>query len=176
MKQLAVRVVGMPILNIETGRICGHINALFIDVRNNKVALFRINPRFKSKFTYLIARDAREINDHYVVVNSENDLSEPDELIKYKPVIEIPIQLIKAKVKTQSGRYLGRCRDFCFDGVSFDVVQIYITGPFWQKIITSNHIIDGRDIISINQKQIIVKDSLVKSAQKAKSALSAHTS
>ena len=174
MKLSANSVVGMPVLSLEAGRPSGKVYSILVDPNSKMAALIKIELRRGTK--YLVTKDIREINSKYVVINSEADFSDADELVKFRDFIDKPILLFNYKVKTQSGRSLGKCKNFCFDNVTSELTNIYISGVFWQKIITLHHNINASDILSISPKLIVVRDATIKSQQQSKTALPAHSS
>ncbi|GEM_PF-2776083 len=70
--------------------------------------------------------------------------------------------VIKSKVETESGHYLGRVTDFEFDDVSWQIERIFVSDRVLFRALTTQLQIPRDDILCISKGSIIVRDGLVK--------------
>lgn len=111
------------------------------------------------KNDYFCFEKMKKINEQEFLIKRELpvDLKE-----KFVYSLKSKIFLIKARVETESGHYLGKIRDFEFDDISWRVERIFISDKSFFRIITDQLQIPHQDILNIGSDTVIVKDGLVK--------------
>ncbi len=78
--------------------------------------------------------------------------------------------LIKSRVETESGHYLGRVLDFEWDDSSWKIQRIYISDRIFFRALAEQLQIPKEDILFIGKDKVIVRDGLVKREAPAGSA------
>jgi hypothetical protein len=109
----------------------------------------------------LIADEVRENLADGLVVNSEESLSEPADLVRHKDILEIDFALIDKLVRTKSQK-LGKVNDYSYNDGYF-VQKLYVARPL-RKVFTSDDtlLIDREQILEVTDKYILVRDTEVK--------------
>ena len=70
--------------------------------------------------------------------------------------------LIKKRVETESGHYLGRVSDFEFDDVSWRLERIFVSDRALFRALSSELQIPRDDILFMDKDKVIVRDGLIK--------------
>jgi len=70
--------------------------------------------------------------------------------------------VLKSRVETESGHYLGRVFDFEFDDISWKIQRIFISDRILFRALTEQLQIPKEDILFIGKDKIIVRDGLIK--------------
>lgn len=82
-------------------------------------------------------------------------------------------QIIDLLVRTQSGQPLGHIKDMEIDSNNLQVSKFIVSpGAFIEKIFKENLVIDRSQVIEINQKEMVVEDSLVRGLATVKEPIS----
>ncbi|MBI2990351.1 MAG: PRC-barrel domain-containing protein [Candidatus Magasanikbacteria bacterium] len=71
-------------------------------------------------------------------------------------------QLKRLQVRTQSGIYLGKVRDFVVDSSDHSIVQYIVRS---RRLASREYLIHRNQVLSISETQITVEDSLAASRQ-----------
>lgn len=95
-------------------------------------------------------------------------LEEEDKEI-FNSLLSEKIFLLKARVETESGHYLGKVIDFEFDDISWRVERIFVTDRSLFRALATQLQIVRDDILSVNKRTVIVRDGLVKRESDRKS-------
>ncbi len=70
--------------------------------------------------------------------------------------------VLKSRVETESGHYLGRVLDFEFDDISWKIKKIYISDKIFLRALAQQLQIPHEDILFIGKDKVIVRDGLIK--------------
>lgn len=157
------RLIGIPVLSLQTGMPLARIDEPIIDPRNLRVRAFRvIGSRLSHALSVLHAEDIREVNELGVIVDNDDSLMPLDDLVRLQEIIDFHFELIGIRVETEHRRKLGKVGSFSIDQTGFTVEQLYVrptlTGSFLQTSLT----VHRSQIVSIDNSHIVVKDAVVK--------------
>src|SRR5581483_11422954 len=109
----------------------------------------------------LLSEDVREIIPQGLAINDLDALSSPEELVRYKEVLNIKFQLLDKLVKTKRHK-LGKVSDFSYNDGMF-VQKLYVAKPL-VKIFSNEDVllVDRTQILEVSDSYILVKDTDVK--------------
>ena len=157
MLQLSGMIINRPVLSLRTGTQVGTALAPFINPNNLKVEGFFCKGNGRKNLV-LVSQDIREVMPQGIVVNDEDALTDPDELVRMKGVLSINFELLGKPVETTSKQKLGRVSDYSTEVESMFVKKLYVSQPIYKNFSGGNLGIDRTQIVEINDKKIIVND------------------
>jgi sporulation protein YlmC with PRC-barrel domain len=113
-----------------------------------------------------VSQSIRDVLPQGLVVNDYEDLSEEEDLVRLKAVLELQFELIGKPVETLSKEKLGKVSDFAADGQTLYVQKLYVSQSLLKSLGTSQLSIDRNQIVEITHKKIVIKEILkpIKSA------------
>lgn len=167
MNKFASELVKKPVLVKQAiqsgeGALVGMVEELIINPENGELAGFIVREGFgKNSLKTLGAKDVLGISSDFYLIPNYETLGEMDEIVRLKNILDKNIKVTGNKVCTVSGTYLGRVFDFTIDLRHFMISRIYVAGRILGGF-GKQHIIDYKQIISIEKDKITVDDAFVK--------------
>ncbi len=79
-------------------------------------------------------------------------------LLQNKKIIGLPVY-------TQSNFYLGKISSFEVDPISQMIINYYLKGNLIKKIVQGELIINREQVISLDEKKMVVEDNVIKEGQ-----------
>lgn len=163
------RLIGTPILSLQTGIEIAKISDAILDPRQLKIAAFRVSGgRIAENDAVLHPEDIREISDIGMIVDSHESLMSTDGLVRLQEVIDFGFFLNGLRVEDENRRRLGKVKGFSIDPESFYVQQLYIKPPAIKRLSISEFVIHRSQIKSINNDRLVVKSAAIKSEAEVK--------
>lgn len=157
------RLIGTPILSLQTGSELAKTSDVIIDPRQLKIAAFRVMGAYLDhKEAVLHPEDIREISDIGIIVDSSDRLMSTEGLVRLQEVIGFGFRLDGCRVEDNEQHKLGTVRDYAINPDSFFIQQIYVQPPLIRSLSLSILTIHRPQIISITNQKIIVRSSDVK--------------
>ncbi|MCF7917798.1 hypothetical protein K9L27_02230 [Candidatus Gracilibacteria bacterium] len=99
-----------------------------------------------------------------MIINDENDLTDPEHFPKIQKVIEREIPIINAKVFINQKLLLGRVVDFSFDTLSPRILTLIVRSGFW--IWGQDRIVPQSRIIKISSQGILISNNILKTPER----------
>jgi uncharacterized protein YrrD len=165
---LSHRLVGVPLLSLQTGGQIAETGQPIIDPRQlHIVAFYCEGPTLDSHPAVLHTEDIREASDIGIIIDDSDKLMAPDGLVRLQEVINFAFQLPGLPVVTEHGQKLGTVGDYAVDTVSFLIHKIHVKRPLLRSLSTAELVIDRTQIIEVTNKHIIVKSAVVEADEMA---------
>ena len=162
------RLLGMPILSLQTGAELAHADGVIIDPRQLKVVALRVaGSLLDHNDSVLHPEDIREISDLGFIIDSSDKLMSTDGLVRLQQVIDFGFSLNGTRVEDEQGRKVGSVKSYAVDPNSFFVQQLYIKPPLMRSIGLTMLTIHRSQIISITNEKIVVKSPTVQKKVKS---------
>jgi len=112
----------------------------------------------------LLSEHVRDFVSGGLAVDDHDDLSEPQDLVRYREVLEIHFKLIDKLVKTKHQK-LGKVNDFSYNDGMF-VQKLYVARPLHKVLATdSTLLIDRQQILEVTDQYILVKGSEIRATE-----------
>ena len=92
-----------------------------------------------------------------MIVDSDEEFVEKDDVIKLKETIDLGFSLDNMKVVSKKKAMLGRIEDFIINTEDFQIMQLIVKRPIYKALIDPELVIGRSDIHEINDSEIIVK-------------------
>ena len=163
MLKLHETLLDMPVLSLRTGGRVGTATKLIINPNNLKIVGWYVDDRFSSGELILLANDVRNISRKGVIINDHEVLSEPEELIRLKEVLEVDYDIIGKKVVGESGKKYGKVNDYSVETEGLIIKKIYASQSILKDFSGGNTSIDRNQIVEITKTKVIINDPTEKS-------------
>ena len=146
-----------PILSLHTASRIAEVKGLVIDPNFLKVVAFEISAASSRQSLFLEASSVREFSKMGMIVDSDEEFVEKDDVIKLKETIDLGFSLDNMKVISKKKAMLGRIEDFIINTEDFQIMQLIVKRPIYKALIDPELVIGRSDIHEINDSEIIVK-------------------
>lgn len=114
----------------------------------------------KNKQLVLVEPDIRDIIPAGIVVNDHSVLSEADDLIRLKPIMDLNFTVLDKPVVTVSKQKLGKVTDYATEPKSMLIKKLYVTQSLVRSLSGKSLGIDRTQIVEITSRKIVVQDLL----------------
>ncbi len=151
------KLLKYPILSLHTASRIAEVKGLVIDPNFLKVVAFEINAISSKQRLFLEASSVREFSKMGMIVDSDEEFVEKDDVIKLKETIDLGFSLDNMKVISKKKAMLGRIEDFIINTEDFQIMQLVVKRPIYKALIDPELVIGRSDIHEINDSEIIVK-------------------
>lgn len=155
------QLINKPVMSLRTGGPVGTVVDIIINPNNLKIEGWFVNDSTSKRRAVLLSQDIRDIIDQGFVVNDHEGLSDVDELVRLKPVLDIGFELIGKSVITKAKQKLGKVNDYAFDKDGFVIQKLYVNQSIVKSFSGGAAIVDRNQIIEINRRYIIVHEATV---------------
>ena len=153
-------LLNATVLSLRTGGVIGETTGYLINPNNLKVEGFWCNYIATSHPLILLEQDIRDISTKGILVNDHDVLSEPEELIRLKDILQLNFTLLNKSVETKNKEKVGKVKDFSIETKSYYVEKLYVTKPIYQNLAGGQISIDRNQIIEVTDNKIIIKELL----------------
>lgn len=151
------KLLKYPILSLHTASRIAEVKGLVIDPNFLKVVAFEINAVSSKQRLFLEASSVREFSKMGMIVDSDEEFVEKDDVIKLKETIDLGFSLDNMKVISKKKAMLGRIEDFIINTEDFQIMQLIVKRPIYKALIDPELVIGRSDIHEINDREIVVK-------------------
>lgn len=151
------KLLNYPILSLHTASRIAEVKALVVDPNFLKIVAFEISAVSSKQRLFLDVTSVREFSKMGMIVDSDEEFIEQNDVIKLKETIELGFTLENMKVVTKKKTMLGRVEDFMVTTDSFQVMQLIVKRPIYKALIDPELVIGRSEIHEINDNEIIVK-------------------
>jgi sporulation protein YlmC with PRC-barrel domain len=93
-----------------------------------------------------------------IIVDDHDRLSDPEELIRLKDILELEFELLGKSVVTVSKTRLGKVNDFAADSTSLYVQKLYVGQSLLKSFNGGQLSIDRTSIVEITNRHIKVEE------------------
>lgn len=174
MLKFAKTILSKPVLLNQERALVGVVEDIVVDPADGRVVGILVREGFGKKHIKAVAeKDILAISDKFVLIPGYEAVGDIEEIVRVAVIVNKKIQIIGNKVVTVAGNNLGRVNDFSIDTVSGILAKVYVEpNIFSLGVLAGSHIIDRKQIISIEKDKIIVEDTSLKATSKSKKAIS----
>lgn len=170
MNKFATELIKRKVILKRERAIVGVISDIVIDPANGNFVGILIQEEFgKNAIKALAEKDIVAFGLDFILISEYSALGEINEIVRIQNIINTKTRILKNKVYTETGVYLGKVYDFTLDIDNKRLSRLYVKHPFFlQGGFLENKIIPYVQIVSIDKKKIVVADAKVE--KRAKSA------
>lgn len=166
------RLLGTPIMGLQTGQELARTAAPVIDPRSLTIVAYEVEgPNLNVQPSLLRVADMREFSDIGMIVDSSDEFIALDDVIKIKEVYDFHFQLIGMQVKDEKDRKLGKVTDYSVEISDFVIQQLLVRRPLMRSLSDSELTIHRSQIVEITDTYIVVRSGELKAPEPVKEAV-----
>lgn len=160
-------LIGKKVLSLRTGGPLGEIVEPIINPNNLKIEGWFVNDRFNHRRSILLSSEVRDILSQGFVVNDHEALSDPDDLVRLKKVLDTKFELIGKHVVTTRKMRLGKVNDFALQKDQAFIQKLYVAPSILKSLKGGSNIVDRSQIVEITNRHIVVKEATIPVGEEA---------
>jgi sporulation protein YlmC with PRC-barrel domain len=160
MLQLSASFLGKPVMSLRTGAPVAYVTTPLINPNNLKIEGFFCEDTFSKATLILLYQDIRDFLPQGFVVNDHDVLTEPDELIRLKELIELDFDILGKPVETVSKEKIGKVSDYATDITTMYVQKLYVSQSIFKSFVGGSLSIDRNQIHEITPRRVIINEIL----------------
>lgn len=157
MEKAYSKIIGIPVVVEGLGKIA-RVTDILIDSKNGKITCFFVNA---GKMKIILPSDIIFFGQAIIIGDGE-DIIDAEDIVRVTEVLNKDIRLLKSKVETQKGEYLGHIHDLLLDIKFFGLKKILVYKSFFGLFKTQDLVISARDIVKIEKGLVTVKNKCAK--------------
>ena len=146
----------IPVLDLETGDLLGHITNWAIYPRDQRIVAWILN---KNKFfrapTAVVTADIAEYGPRMVVVRDRQSIIRPDEVVGLPELVTAKMTVIGFQATTIQGRILGIITDLVFDTISSQIQQYYVRPQSMAGFLQNDLILPASKVTRIESNRVV---------------------
>lgn len=162
MLRLSKNITDMAVMSLRTGGKVATATHPIINPHNLKVEGWYCEDLFSKETLILLAKDVRDFVPGGLAVNDHEVLSDPEDLLRLREVLELEFNLMGKLAVTNHKRRLGKVSDYALETTSMVIQKIYVSRPVYRSLTEGQLSIDHSQILEITDKRIVVRDADVK--------------
>jgi uncharacterized protein YrrD len=161
MLSLGLQFINKPILSLRTGTQLGKIREVIVNPDNLKIEGWYVDDDFHHETRILLSQDVRDIISQGFVVNDQDSLTSPNELVRLRQLLDLRFEVIGKPVKTVAKKRLGKVTDYAFEKDAFFIQKLYVGQSLVTSFSGGSAIVDRTQIVEITDREILVNDATV---------------
>lgn len=150
------------IMSLRVGAPIGHALTPIINPANLRIEGWFATERRNKEEMILPANEIREIVARGFIVNDHDAITHPDDLVRMDSLVRMRFQVIGKTVKTDQKRRLGKVSNYTVDDQSMMIQKLYVSRGAVRGLTKQELVIDRNQIVEINDKAIIVRDTSIR--------------
>lgn len=155
---LGSTLIGTRIMGLQTGTQLAVTKAPIIDPANLQIVAYEVNgPLLVERPSFIRMADIRELSDVGMIIDSSDEFIGLSDVISIERIHKLKFNLIGLSVTDQSGRRLGKVKDYSLDSNTFIIQQLNVARGALKSLSDTELLIHRSQIIEINDKSIIVR-------------------
>lgn len=162
MYALASNIQSSPVISLQTGTTVAWAKGIILDIATLEIKAFRCVDDETGHNLILLSRDIRQFAQDCIIVDSPDELSNPDDIVRLKAMLSQSYNPIDKPVVSDSGRKLGSVEDYSLNLETCRIQKLFVRQSMIRSWLGSSLIIDRTQIVDISPKQITVRDAHVK--------------
>jgi sporulation protein YlmC with PRC-barrel domain len=158
MLQLSGMLLNRPVLSLRIGQpIATTLNAV-INPNNLKIEGFYCQEDKSRQNRILLSQDIRDIMPQGIVVNDQEVLTDPNELVRLKDILAIGYDPLGKTVVTTTKEKIGKIADYSVEIDGLYIQKLYVSQSLFKSFGGGTLGIDRTQIVEITSKTIIIND------------------
>jgi sporulation protein YlmC with PRC-barrel domain len=159
-----------PILSLRTGGPIGHALNPVINPNNLKIEGWYATAKGERTSYIVPISEVRDIINKGIVVNDHSSLTNVDDLVRLKSVIDLGFEIIGKQVVTENKHKLGKVADFAVDDQSMLIKKLYVNQSLIKNLSIQQLVVDRNQIVELDNRRVVVRDASIKSGASAAQA------
>lgn len=161
---LGSRLLNTPIMSLQTGTRLAHTAKAIINPANLRVVAYEVSgPLLSQTPSFIRTNDIREYGQLGMIIDSNDELVGPDDVIEIQKVQALHFNLLGMPVVDERKRKLGKVEDYTLETGNFVIEQLTVKRGFLKGITDTGFLVNRSQIIEINNSMIVIKSPTEKS-------------
>jgi len=157
------KLIGMPIMGLQTGTQLAVAKSPVINPANLKIIAYEVDgPLLSERPSFIRIADIREISPLGMIIDSNDEFVGLDDVIKIKEIYELNFNLINLNVFDDTKHKLGKVESYNIESDGFTVQQLNVKQGLIKSLAESSLLVHRSQITEINNRSIIVKSAAKK--------------
>lgn len=157
------RLIGVPIMSLQTGTQLASVGEPIVDPRKLRIVAFRVKgTQLSHRESVLHPEDIRELSDIGVIVDSDDVLMPLSDLVRLEEIIGFGFKLDGIRVEDEQAKFLGKVDGYAVDQETLYIEQLYTKPSLMRSIVTTGLTIHRQQITSINNRRIVVSEPTIR--------------
>ena len=156
---MATQIRTLPVMSLQTGETVAQVRGPLLDSKN--LELVALLCEVERAQRVLMVRDIRELAMDCVIVDNEEELAEPEDVIRVQTLLAEKFMLIGLPVVTEMNRRLGTVEDYTINLQTFRLQKLYVRQSLLRSFLGSSLIIDRQQIIDVTTRHVVVHEPAV---------------
>ncbi|MBR3322231.1 hypothetical protein IKG05_01160 [Candidatus Saccharibacteria bacterium] len=153
------KLIGTPILSVQASGPIARIAAPIVNPDNLQIIAFKVEgPIINATNNILDVQSIREYSNLGLVIDNNDELIGPEDVVKIANILKLNFNLIGLKVETKKGSKLGKIINFTVTSEDFTIQQIIVKRPAVKSLLDPELTIHRHEIIEVTDYKVIVKD------------------
>jgi len=154
-------IEGLPIVSLQSGEIVAAARRPIFDMPTLAIIAFLCDLPGSKQPVVLMTGDIRQVSGDCLIIDSENELTDPDDVIRLAPHLKANYNPQGKPVHADTGRRLGTVDDYTLNLDNCHLQKLYVRSSLLRSWLGSSLAIDRSQIIDVTPNQITVRDSTV---------------
>jgi sporulation protein YlmC with PRC-barrel domain len=161
MLQLSEAIINKPVLSLRTNGLVAITTDVIINPTNLKIEGWYCQDRFEKKRQLVLqSQDIRDVLPQGLVVNDHDSLSEAEDLVRLKDILDTKFELLGKPVITVSKQKVGKVSDFAIEVETMYIQKLYVSQSLLKSISGGSLSVDRNQIVEITNKKIVIQEIL----------------
>ena len=158
MLQLSQSLINQPVMSLRTGGQVATAHTPIINPNNLKIEGWYCQDKFSKNTLVLLSQDVRDVIKQGIVINDHEDLSEVDELVRLKDVLDLQFELLGKPAVTVNKQRMGKVTDFAVEIETLYIQKIYLSQSLVKSLSGGTLSVDREQIVEITNCKIVIQD------------------
>lgn len=157
---LGSRLIGTPIMGLQTGTKLAHTSQPIIDPANLKIVAYVVEGPLLAEHPSIIRMaDVRELSDIGMIIDSNDEFVGVEDVVSLNKLYDLGFALVGMSVIDEQKHKLGKVEDYSLDASSFVIQQMNVKRGIVKSLTDTGLVIHRSQIVEINDNYIIVKST-----------------
>lgn len=157
------RLIGTPIMSLQTGAQLAETSNALIDPSNLKIIAYQVEgPLLSEHPCFIRIADVRELSDIGMIVDSSDEFIGVSDVISIEKLYKLNFNLIGLNVIDETKRKLGKVTEYNLNASTFFIEQLSVNRGIIKSLSEPELLIHRSQILEINDSAIIVRSNVKK--------------
>ena len=156
---LSTNILNQPVLSLRAGGPIASVRAAIINPNNLKIEGFYCEDWLdKGRSAILLTQDIRDTLMQGFVVNDQEVLTDPTELVRLKDILAVDFQIMGKQVVTVTKEKVGKVTDFAVETTTFYIQKLYVGQSLFKSFSGGQLSVDRTQIVETTDQKIVIHD------------------
>lgn len=154
------KLIGCPVLSLHVGNEIARIADPIVDPNNLKIIGFKLEGKLirDDVGNILPIESVREFSRMGMIVDSIDEFVKGEDIVRLDKILKLNFALPGMKVVTRKKEKLGKVLDYIIDINSWYIHQLIVQRPAIKAFFDPELVIPRKQIVEVDDYQVIVKD------------------